>query len=121
MRKLLPQFCYAFIESAEPGNRIGIIKRGERGYYRTDIDSPKCTDDEVRFIIKYFNGKRGITPAQDEAMQIGSLCGWETPGADPRNWGIDGKPIRKTAAMPPMSCGAVPGVGKEKQKQTPKT
>ena len=24
-----------------------------------------------------------MTPAQEEAMKIGSMCGWDVPGADP--------------------------------------
>ena len=29
------------------------------------------------------NRKLGVTTAQEEAMKIGSMCGWDVPGADP--------------------------------------
>ena len=27
-----------------------------------------------------------VTPAQEEAMKIGSMCGWDVPGADPAKY-----------------------------------
>ena len=49
-----------------------LIRRGESGYYPAgDIDPT------------HFNTQRGITPAQVAAMEIGSMFGWEVPGADP--------------------------------------
>jgi hypothetical protein len=53
-----------------------IIKRGESGYYPAQPDSNP--DD--------FNKFYGVTPAQVAAMEIGSMCGWEVPGANPDNW-----------------------------------
>lgn len=32
-----------------------------------------------------FNARHGITAAQVEAMMIGSVFGWDVPGADPAN------------------------------------
>ncbi len=40
---------------------------------------------ENRRIADEQNRKRGVTPAQEEAMKIGSMCGWDVPGADPDN------------------------------------
>jgi hypothetical protein len=36
-----------------------------------------------RFDPERFNEEHGISPAQVEAMQIGSMFGWDCPGADP--------------------------------------
>jgi len=53
-----------------------LIKRGESGYFplapATDVDK--------------FNADRGITEAQVNAMEAGSMFGWECPGADPLTW-----------------------------------
>ena len=45
------------------------------------------TDDahENRRIADEQNARLGVSPAQEEAMKIGSLCGWDVPGADPTN------------------------------------
>lgn len=97
METLLPELCYVANTVAEPGSRIGIIKRGERGYYRTDIDNAKATLDEIKTIVPYFNGKLGVTPAQAMAMEMGSMFGWDTPGADPRHYNEAGRPNREAA------------------------
>ena len=39
-----------------------------------------------RLDLDRFNRNKGITPEQAEAMLIGSLFGWEVPGADPDIW-----------------------------------
>jgi len=80
----LPKYCIVFVEGMEPGRRIGIIKRGEKGYYETDWDSPNREDDAlVREAVKSMNEQRGVTPAQALAMKIGSMFGWHVPAADP--------------------------------------
>jgi hypothetical protein len=65
----LPEICASFHPTT--GKPI-LIKRGERGYWPTwdafDVDG--------------FNEHRGVTAAQREAMEIGSMC-WDVPGADP--------------------------------------
>lgn len=59
------------------------IKRGESGYYPSDWSTGDA--HENRRIADEQNRKRGVTPAQEEAMKIGSICGWDVPGADPDN------------------------------------
>ena len=46
-----------------------------------DVNGRPCT----RLIADEQNRKLGVTPAQEEAMKIGSMCGWDVPGADPDN------------------------------------
>jgi hypothetical protein len=38
-----PEFCYVVVPGAAPGKRIGIVKRGKKGYYLTNFDSPKAS------------------------------------------------------------------------------
>lgn len=50
------------------------VKLGETGYYpiRTGVTAAELNED--------------ATQAQLEAMLIGSMAGWDAPGADPINW-----------------------------------
>ena len=76
----LPEMCFSLL----PGSgQLICIKRGESGYYPSDWS----TDDahENRRIADEQNARLGVSPAQEEAMKIGSLCGWDVPGADPTN------------------------------------
>ena len=76
----LPEMCFTLL----PGTgQLICVKRGESGYYPSDWS----TDDphENRLIADEQNRKLGVTPAQEEAMKIGSMCGWDVPGADPDN------------------------------------
>jgi hypothetical protein len=52
-----------------------MIRRGVRGYY----PAPPSLD------VAGFNARHNITEKQRTAMEIGSMFGWEVPGADPDN------------------------------------
>jgi len=82
----LPEFCYSVIAGNAPGKRIGIIKRGEAGYYLTDFDSPTAPKDLIEQVVAEQNRKMGVKPSQVEAMEIGSCFGWDVPGADPEKY-----------------------------------
>ena len=76
----LPEMCFTLL----PGTgQLICIKRGESGYYPSDWSTGDA--HENRRIADEQNRKRGVTPAQEEAMKIGSMCGWDVPGADPDN------------------------------------
>lgn len=62
------------------------IRRGESGYHLSDWD----TGDKERNVelADLMNERRGVTPAQRQAMEIGSMAGWDVPGADPSNYEI---------------------------------
>lgn len=79
MRNDLPETCFATLPST--GNLI-ILNRGETGYRRSDLG----TRDKMRNqeIANYHNRKNGINPAQAEAMQMGSMCGFNMPEANPQ-------------------------------------
>ena len=76
----LPEMCFTLL----PGTgQLICIKRGESGYYPSDWSTKDV--HENRRIADEQNHKMGVTPAQEEAMKIGSMCGWDVPGADPDN------------------------------------
>jgi hypothetical protein len=79
----LPELCAALHPS--DGSKI-VIRRGVPGY----------THAHPRIDVDEFNREEGVTPAQVEAMLVGSLFGWHVPGADPDKY------------TPPVAAGATP-------------
>jgi len=77
----LPEMCFSVL--ADTGQLI-CIKRGESGYYPSDWS----TKDKERNIQIADDGNEslGVTPAQRQAMEMGSMFGWELSGADPKNY-----------------------------------
>ncbi|HMJ44225.1 MAG TPA: hypothetical protein VK522_18310 [Pseudolabrys sp.] len=82
MTNKLPETCYVFIAGATPGERVGLIKRGETGYYKTDFDSKTASAEIVHQAIGEMNDRLGVDKAEAIAMEIGSMFGWNAPGAD---------------------------------------
>ena len=91
LRSSLPEKCFSTLEST--GEMI-VISKGEKGYAPTGIypqsDSPKGGASAL-------NAANGVTKAQEAAMVAGSMFGWETPAADPKNYDEQGVPIRPKA------------------------
>ena len=77
----LPELCFSTLAST---GQLICIKRGESGYYPSDWD----TGDKERNVelADELNENLGVTPAQRQAMEIGSMVGWDVPGADPGNY-----------------------------------
>lgn len=89
LRQSLPEKCVSTLEST--GEIISITK-GENGYtptgqYPQDGVSPKEA-------VAALNEAAGITRAQEAAMVAGSMFGWDTPAADPKNYDVKGVPIK---------------------------
>lgn len=84
----LPEQCLTLMPSS---GEVISIHRGESGYHKTDItaDSPEL----LRSYVDAVNREKGVTRAQESAMLAGSMFGWGTRGADPRNYDNEGKPI----------------------------
>ena len=79
MRNVLPEDCFATLPST---GELIILNRGETGYYRSDWETgDKALNQKT---ADFFNHRRGISPAQVEAMKVGSMCGFHVLGANPQ-------------------------------------
>ena len=90
LRSSLPKQCYSLL--LDTGNVV-ILKRGETGYYKTDI--PHTSKEEARAIVEEYNRKLGVTRAQEEAMKGGSMFGFDKPIANPANYDAQGQPLKR--------------------------
>ena len=89
LRQSLPEKCFSALEST---GEIITVTKGEKGYtptgqYPQEGVSPK----EAAAAL---NDAAGITRAQEAAMVAGSMFGWDTPAADPKNYDAKGVPIK---------------------------
>ena len=89
LRSSLPEQCYSALLDT---GAVVILKRGETGYYKTDI--PVQDKEAAKQLVTEYNEKLGVTKAQSEAMKAGSMFGFEVPGADPKNYDENGTPIK---------------------------
>lgn len=76
--KKLPDHCYS---TNQLNGRVIAIKFGESGYYPIET---KATADELNAVL-------GVTKAQVEAMVVGSMFGWDCPGANPDMYDDEGR------------------------------
>ena len=80
----LPKLCFSTL----PGTgELICIRRGESGYYPSDWS----TDDRQKNkeLADYNNQRLGVTAAQRQAMECGSMHGFDCPGANPRAYEQD--------------------------------
>ena len=83
----LPELCFSTLAST---GQLICIKRGESGYYPSKWD----TGDKERNVelADELNENLGISPVQRQAMEVGSMAGWDVPGADPAKYQEDYQP-----------------------------
>ena len=89
LRGSLPEQCYIYLPTTR---EIGIVKKGESGYYRTDLANGE--PDAMKELVDSMNRKLGVTKAQAEALKAGSMFGWHTPAADPKSYDYTGKLLK---------------------------
>jgi hypothetical protein len=78
----LPEYCFAAMPS-DP-TKVIRIQRGVIGYFPTNCPAS---------VVNEMNA--GRTPAQLQAMEAGSMWGWDVPAADPANYHPDGRAMTK--------------------------
>ena len=88
MRSSLPEKCFS-TPSAE--DRLIIIQKGEMGYLPAGA---VMNGKNAREAADIANDTIGVTKAQEAAMLAGSLFGWQTAAADPKNYDDNGNPIK---------------------------
>ena len=64
------------------------IKRGESGCYTSDWSTDSREKNQE--LADYNNERLGVTAAQRQAMECGSMHGWNVPGADPKAYEPEG-------------------------------
>ena len=79
----------AFSTLKATGDRIW-IRQGESGYYPADGE----TGDKEQNVelADTMNEKLGVSPIQRQVMEVGSMCGWDVPSADPAKYEEDYRP-----------------------------
>jgi len=104
LQKLPPVCAVSHPETGEPV----MIKRGVMGFHEMVVAKG--------FSIEKFNAVNGVTPAQQSAMLMGSMFGWDTPAADADNPVNQPKEVHRepTSARPIPITSAKPQVDVKK-------
>lgn len=90
LRSSLPESCYSTLPAT---GELVIIRKGQRGYSPC-FDFSTANEKENREFADDRNINMGVTKAQEAAMLAGSMFGWHTPAADPKNYDDIGNPIK---------------------------
>lgn len=88
LRQSLPESCFSTLGAT---GELIVITKGEKGYSPTDVYPQNTSPKEGAAAL---NAANGVTKAQEAAMVAGSMFGWETPAANPKNYDALGHPIR---------------------------
>ena len=82
MSKYLPKRAY--ILNMETGEVVS-VRRGVSGYFLlTKVE--KLELEKCSWSYALMNREKGVTLAQVEALLVGSMFGWEVPGANPERY-----------------------------------
>lgn len=81
----LPRFCYSYLPTVQELARIDF---GESGYLPLGEEYDGLSASEL-------NKGLGITPAQEQALKSGSMYGWNVPAANPKNYDMRGRLLKK--------------------------
>ena len=84
----LPRECLSTLPST---GEVIKIDRYQKGYTPRSVQK---SPEENRDLVDRYNGSHGISKAQEAAMVAGSMFGWDTPAAKPKNYDENGKAIK---------------------------
>lgn len=82
----LPAECYSVLNT-DP-NKLIKIKAGSSGYFGIDtsgIHPRNIAGKTMKEYANELNSEMGVSDSDVAAMEIGSMFGWDCPGADPLN------------------------------------
>ena len=88
IRSSLPERCFTVLQST---GGVVAIERGKQGYFPTDNGGDPETARKAATLL---NQKLGVSKAQEAAMAAGSMFGWDTPAADPKNYDAEGNALK---------------------------
>lgn len=88
LRSTLPERCFSVTTMVD---KMVVLTKGEMGYRIASVKAEGVTSREGATTA---NEAMGVTKAQEAAMLAGSMFGWDTPAADPKNYDEQGKPIK---------------------------
>jgi|HubBroStandDraft_1064217.scaffolds.fasta_scaffold277378_3 hypothetical protein len=84
MKKLLSEHvAWVLVPGKRAGERIGIVKLNESGYYLTDYDNVSMSEQDAQATVDHMNEKLGVPKDIAESASDGSMFGWECPAAQP--------------------------------------
>lgn len=78
----LPDFCFA---TEAVTDTVILLKNGDMGFYPYLQGTIKGKE-----AAHALNAEFNVSPAQAAAMKMGSLFGWNIPGANPDNYNENG-------------------------------
>lgn len=79
-----PEYCFTALPTT---GEVVMIHPLRMGYSPTREGNQPWEGQELADIL---NRDHGVTKAQAKAMEIGSMFGWEVPGADPEMYDEEG-------------------------------
>lgn len=88
IRASLPERCFSVLQAT---GEVVALQRGKEGYFPTDNGG---NPETARKAADLLNRKLGVTKQQEAAMAAGSMFGWDTPAADPKNYDAEGRAIK---------------------------
>lgn len=73
--------AYVFVRGNAKGERIGLVKFGESGYYVTDEAKYCDSDADVLVVVAALNERLEVPADVAESLFAGSMFGWGVPAA----------------------------------------
>lgn len=74
-----PDMCFQFNPAGEPGKYVVAVKRGESGCFKTTYD--ERDPEKAQALVHLMNRKLGVSAEEVGCMEVGSMFGWNVPGA----------------------------------------